>query len=219
MKLCCISDTHGQWRRLKIPAADILIHAGDITAYGTVNELIDFNLWLGQQPCKYKLVIGGNHDRCLDESQDRMSDIQDCLSNGIYLQNTGCEIQGKKFWGSPFTPTFNDWFFMKHRDQIGQIWALVPTDTDVLITHGPPYGILDRVYYPSGRWESVGDEALREQVIQHLKPRYHLFGHLHDSHGKERIGQTTFINCSVLDDAYELVYKPSIVTLRSHSDR
>ena len=210
MKICCIADTHGQ--SVTIPKADILIHAGDITAYGTSEELRDFNLWLGQQPCKYKIVIGGNHDRCLDEAQDRISDIQDCLSNAIYLQNTGCEIEGKKFWGSPITPTFNDWFFMKDRHVIGQTWALIPNDIDVLITHGPPYGILDKVFYPSGRFMNVGDEALRDRVLQ-LKPRYHIFGHLHENYGKEKIGKTTFINCSVLDDAYEVVNRSITITL------
>lgn len=122
----------------------------------------------------------------------------------IYLNDSGTTIDGIKVWGSPVTPWFFSWAFNKRRGEgIRKHWNLIPTDTDLLITHGPPYGILDAVI----NQRRTGCKDLLQKV-QEVKPKVHVFGHIHESYGVQKTMGTQFINCCLLNESYELVNKP-----------
>lgn len=142
MKIVAISDTHQKHKDLKIPDGDILIVAGDISegVYGISAEM--FNIWLGKLPHKHKIVIAGNHDFYLQDFPDR---IEKTLSNAIYLNESGVTINGVRIWGTPWSKWFYDWAFNIPRGTDAEYWKKVPDDTDILVTHGPPYGILDMI--------------------------------------------------------------------------
>lgn len=199
MKMVVISDTHGQHRDLILPDGDILIHAGDISRGGTKEQVIDFLEWFAEHPHSHKVFISGNHDFFFEQSESK--EVRRIIPEGIiYLNDSGIEINGVKFWGSPITPWFHSWAFNRHRGaEIKQHWDLIPDNIDVLITHGPPFGVLDETAYG----KRVGCEELLLRVY-HVKPRYHLFGHIHESYGSFTKGEITFINASVLDDRYKL---------------
>lgn len=146
MKLVCISDTHSLHRRLQsIPDGDVLIHAGDCLGQGTLENIEDFNDWLGSLPHRHKIVIAGNHDWAFQETPEL---ARQALTSAIYLEDSGVEIEGVRFWGSPWTPIFMNWAFMLGRGEpLYEKWQLIPDDTDVLITHGPPQGIGDEVMF------------------------------------------------------------------------
>ena len=208
MQIVAISDTHGKHRDLKIPDGDILIHAGDVTRGGTKEKVIDFLKWFAAQKHTYKVFVAGNHDFYFEETDSNK--IRRLIpKNIIYLNDSGVEINDLKFWGSPITPWFNNWAFNRNRgSEIKKHWDLIPNDTDVLITHGPPYGILDETVYG----KRTGCEELLLRVYQ-VKPIYHIFGHIHEDYGNFTKGETTFINASVLDDWYEMKNKPIILIL------
>jgi len=210
MKLICIADTHCNYKNLEVPEGDILIHAGDIDAYQYSSELKDFNKWLGKLPHKYKIVIGGNHDKYLFETDTNK--IRSYLTNAIYLENSGCEIEKIKFWGSPVTPRFGRWFFMAERGaDINEYWKMIPKDTDILITHGPPYNILDAVAFSYGNHHVGCSELLN--IIKKIKPKFHIFGHIHSSSGIYKEDNTTFVNASILDEDYQVAYEPITIEI------
>lgn len=191
MKVVATSDFHGYLPTL--PSGDLLIVAGDLTIYGEKGELIMFARWLDDQPFEHIVVIGGNHDRYLAHKVNP-------FKKAHYLLNSGTEIEGLKIWGSPFTPTFQKWYFMKDRGpSIRKVWESMPGDLDILVTHGPPYGILDE----NKRGQKTGCRDLLDAVMRR-PPRYHLFGHIHEAFGSNRILgiPTQFYNCSFLDENY-----------------
>ena len=192
MKIICISDTHNQHENLIIPHGDMLIHAGDITSTGKREELIKFNDWLGLLPHQYKIVIAGNHDFYCEIYPQETKQI---LSNAVYLNDTGITIEGLNIWGSPISPTFQDYAFMRNRgENIRKHWELIPSNTDILITHCPPFEILDKTN--SGKNE--GCEDLLEIIQTRIKPQLHVFGHIHEAYGQTQIADTQYINASVV---------------------
>jgi len=205
LKCVAISDTHDyDLRDLNIPDGDVLIHSGDATGLGTVNSLIQFNKQLGELPHKYKIVIAGNHDWLYEKDNGLARSI---LTNATYLENSAVVIDGIKFYGSPATPTFGYWAFMYNPDDIERIWNQIPLDTDVLVTHGPPYSILDNV---NGRF--VGCKKLLSKVESMTNLRYHIFGHIHEGHGtfQSKNLNTHFINASICDAYYQPNHQPII---------
>ena len=200
MKIVCISDTHNLHWDLKVPEGDLLIVAGDISGRGTMPEVLGFNKWLETLSHPHKVVIAGNHDFGFEREPSLFRSL---ITNATYLQNEETEIEGLKIWGSPVTPWFFNWAFNVPRShEIAAIWARIPEDTDILITHGPPFGILDELLHD----EPVGCEALAERVAQ-IQPRLHVFGHIHEAAGRlvkewPSGKQTTFINASQLDRQY-----------------
>ena len=201
MKILFLSDTHSQHRKLKdLPKADIIIHSGDISKMGRDYEVEDFIWWFSGLDYRYKIFVAGNHDFFFEGETPKS--IQRFLNeNTFYLYNSSVEIDGIKIWGSPYTPTFFNWAFNLDRGKvIAKIWKQIPTDTDILVTHGPPFGILDKTI--SGL--NVGCEELLKKVNQ-IKPKYHLFGHIHETYGIQRNEFTTFMNGSVLNERYEMV--------------
>ena len=199
MKVVAISDTHNKHHLLHLPEGDLLLHAGDVSSRGTEAEVRNFLDWFAEQDFEYKVFIAGNHDYFFERSPE--SFITEIIPNNvIYLNDSGIEINGINIWGSPVQPWFFDWAFNRQRGpDIDKHWQLIPNDTDILITHGPAYGILDRTV----RGEFVGCEDLLKK-IQQIKPKYHIAGHIHEAHGLERHGQTTFINASVLNFKYKM---------------
>jgi Icc-related predicted phosphoesterase len=145
LRIVCISDTHGQHTKLSVPDGDVLIHAGDFTAFGErPKEIIDFNQWAGKQPHQHKIVIAGNHDSMFERHPGAAREL---LGNAIYLENSATELAGLKIWGSPVQPEFNNWAFNIARGAaIRRYWKMIPTNTDVLVTHGPPFGVLDKAH-------------------------------------------------------------------------
>ena len=190
MKCVAISDTHGMYRDIIVPDGDILIHAGDITRHGHLHELEDFNNWLGGQPHQHKIVIAGNHDWCFEATPN---ESRSTITNAIYLQDESVTISGFKFYGSPWQPFFFDWAFNLQRgEEIADKWALIPNDVDVLVTHGPAYGILDKTIMG----ENVGCEELKK-VIENISPKFHICGHIHEGYGTNKFNNVYHINASV----------------------
>lgn len=208
LRIVCISDTHGHHSKVSVPDGDLLIHAGDFMAFGTkLKEIIQFNQWLGTLPHQHKIVIAGNHDVMFERHS---ATARELLNNAIYLENSGTEIAGLKIWGSPVQPEFNNWAFNVARGAaIRRYWEMIPLDTDILVTHGPPFGVLDQSDSSS---DHLGCEELAV-VVEKIKPRLHIFGHIHGGHGDEIHSGTRFINASVVNEEYWPVYEPHIVEI------
>ncbi|MBC5833810.1 metallophosphoesterase [Flavobacterium sp. F372] len=203
MKFVIISDTHGQHKNLTLPKGDVIIHAGDISQRGKESEIIDFLNWFKDLDFKYKIFIAGNHDFFFEKTSE--NDIQKIIpENIIYLCDSGIEVENIKIWGSPITPWFYDWAFNRPRGaQISHHWQLIPIDTDILITHGPAFGKLDK----TTRGENVGCEDLLH-IIESIQPKVHICGHIHEGYGQTTSSKTKFINASVLDEKYGLTNPP-----------
>ena len=208
MKIVVISDTHGQHRKLKLPKGDMIIHSGDVSKRGHPIEIDDFLEWFSNLNFRHKVFIAGNHDFFLEGAHP---DIIGRMipKNVVYLNDSGIEIDGLKIWGSPITPYFHDWAFNRNRgEEIKLHWDLIPDDTEILITHGPPFGILDE----NVDGKRLGCEELLSRVLQ-VQPKYHIFGHIHEGYGMLVKKEVEFVNASVLDDRYELKNRPSMISI------
>jgi len=202
MKIVAISDTHGLHNQLALPEGDMLIHAGDVSAMGREREVKDFINWFANQPFQHKVFIAGNHDFLFENDPELATSY--IPENVIYLNDSGVTIEGLNIWGSPIQPWFFDWAFNRQRGaEIEKHWQLIPDNTDILITHGPPLNIRDLTL--SG--ENVGCESLLNKV-QEVKPRYHIFGHIHEAYGVSQQPDTSYINASVVNRNYVVVNSP-----------
>lgn len=192
MRIVHLSDTHNQHNQLShLPEGDIIVHSGDFSFAGTESEALDFIQWFSSLPYEYKIFISGNHDNFMYGAE-----IEGLPDNCFYLCNSSVTIQGLKFYGVPMF--MEDIVLGNYDDNISSI----PSDTDVLITHQPPYGILDfsdNVHY--------GDSGLM-QTISRVRPRYHLFGHIHNAYGTANGNDTVFMNSSLVSNDYELLNNP-----------
>jgi Icc-related predicted phosphoesterase len=187
--LVLMSDTHGYHGSLDVPMGDILIHAGDLTQTGSLEELEEANAFLAGLPHRHKVVICGNHDFCFERDPVR---ARAALTAATYLQDSAVVVEGIKIWGSPWQPWFYDWAFnLKRGPAIAAKWALIPKDTDILVTHGPPYGIGDQ----TSHGERAGCEDLLAR-IEKVRPKLHVFGHIHEGAGIYRRPGTTFVNAA-----------------------
>lgn len=212
MRLVCISDTHGDHAGLVLPEGDILIHAGDISAHGQRAETLGFMKWLGTRGFAKTVCIAGNHDTFME--QEPMLTQQFADDHGVELLNdSGLEWKGLRFWGSPITPRFYNWSFMRDPGEpIQAHWRLIPENTDVLITHGPPYGIMDQVFRPNGQGEHTGCPDLLTRV-RRVTPKAHIFGHIHEGHGLVKQDGVTFYNVSTMNEHYKLAHDPVVIDL------
>jgi Icc-related predicted phosphoesterase len=173
LTLVAMADTHTFHTGLFVPDGDVLIHAGDLCRVGSLDELAQVRGFLDGLPHRYKIVVAGNHDRAFE---DQPAAARILFEKFIYLQDQAYTVEGIKFYGSPWTPEFNDWAFNLPRGAaLAEKWALIPEHVDVLITHGPPYGISDNAGTMAGR-EGCEDLLLR---IQNIAPKLHIFGHIH----------------------------------------
>ena len=205
MKITFISDTHGLHDQLDLGETDLLIHAGDLSSRGTMGEINSFLNWFKALPIRHKVFIGGNHDFLLEKQPAVFRQM--LTDDYIYLENEMIEIEGIKIWGSPITPYFFNWAFNRSRgSDIKKYWDLIPEEVDILVTHGPALGIGDK----TGRGENVGCEDLLA-AVKKVKPRYHVFGHIHEAYGITQEEETIFVNASVVNLAYQVVNAPTVV--------
>lgn len=202
MNFVVISDTHGLHRELFLPEGDIIIHAGDFCHLGNEEHLYDFLEWYRELNFKYKILIAGNHDFFADREPEKFRHL---LPRGIiYLNDSGIAIENFKFWGSPVQPDLSSMAFGKPRgEKMNEHWELIPDDIDILITHTPPFGILDK----SSRGNSLGCEYLLKKLY-FLEPRIHIFGHIHASYGRLKIENTWYLNASNYNSQKGLVNPP-----------
>ena len=209
VRLVIASDTHMHHDRLHVPNGDVFVHCGDFTEAGSEADVIDFAAWLRSLPHRHLVVIAGNHDFLFEYEPDVARELLGSIGSRLaYLEDSGVTIDGHRFWGSPWQPRFYDWAFNLDRGEaIAEKWALIPHGTDVLITHGPSAGILDRVGF-----EDVGCADLRERVIE-LQPAVHAFGHIHERSGTVQIGGTTYVNASICDEHYSPVNPCQVVDI------
>lgn len=208
MRLVLLSDTHE--RDIPIPDGDVLIHAGDLTMRGTYRTIAQAGAWLRSLPHKHKIVVAGNHDWLFETNRQKA--LRALGSGFIYLENEGATVEGLRIWGSPVTPTFYNWAFNVYRGpDIKKYWDAIPQNLDILVTHGPPRGILDQAF-PERVSENLGCDDLLK-AVQNKKPRIHVFGHIHGSRGVSIAGETTFYNASVVNESYRVKYTPWIVNI------
>lgn len=204
MKISFISDTHTKHNQLNLPGGDILIHGGDISNRGSFQDLSSFLSWFEKQDYKYKIFIAGNHDFCFEDYPNQSKEIIKQY-NVIYLEDSEVTIEGIKIWGSPWQPEFCNWAFNLPRGQkLADKWSLIPEDTDILITHGPPYGILDEAIRNK---EKTGCQDLMDRVSI-IKPKVHCFGHIHEQYGTVDCNGTKFINASSVNLHYIICNQP-----------
>jgi len=203
MKIVVISDTHGQHAKLKLPKGEVLVHAGDLTLTGNKTDTLRFLNWFGKQDFQHKIFVAGNHDFFFEK--ESTAQIEKIIPPGItYLKDSGTTVNGLSVWGSPVTPWFQNWAFNRHPgDDIKRHWNLIPSGTDILITHGPVYGTLDQ----NAEGQHIGCKDLLQKVKE-IKPSVHLFGHIHESYGIAVKYRVKFMNASVLNERYQLVNKP-----------
>ena len=212
-KIVCISDTHTKHKQIPedwFPEGDVIVHAGDISSMGYLHEIEEFCKWYSKMPYPYKILIAGNHDWGFQTKPQEVKEILDRYPEITYLQDSGTEIRGVKFWGSPWQPEFCDWAFnLKRGPQILERWKQIPEDTRVLITHGPVQGRCDMTL--SG--EFVGCEMLEMELHTRLNVELHVCGHIHSAHGEHHDGKTHFINAAILNERYQVQYKPIVYTV------
>lgn len=223
-KIICISDTHTNHRAKTVNKflsehispddINILIHAGDLTSVGKEHDVSNFIDWFQNlRGFESKIFIAGNHDLSLQDNprwlQHYINEENLNQSDCVYLEDSEFKINNIKFYGSPWQPWFMNWAFNLPRngEELENVWAKIPEDTDILITHGPPYGIMDET--PMTK-ESVGCEKLLER-LDVIKPKIHIFGHIHSARGVLERNGTVFVNASILDDHYKLKYDPIII--------
>ena len=211
MKLKILSDTHQFHLDEPQTKVDLLIHCGDATnyreEYSNEKEWWYFWEWWLGYPAEYKVYVPGNHDSFLDSPAGRtfIKEVNSGVDKHIILINETVTIEGIKIFGSPYTPTFGNWSFMRDRGKIGKNWKHIEDDTDIVITHGPPKSILDLSFGGYSRTlEFCGDGSLLKRIMK-VKPKYHFFGHIHGNRDFENNGTLirngiNFVNCSQVKD-------------------
>lgn len=236
MKITCISDLHGHYPKLE--GGDLLIIAGDLTATDSDIDWSEYFDWLGRCSEKYKkiIVVAGNHDRFVEEERIHPASAWNNIS--CYLCDEGTEFSyqieglpeedegflpsGKrtlKIWGSPWTKSFPGMnpkckaFTVDTDEELAEKWALIPSDTDILITHCPPYSILDEFKdYFGGKILNVGSKSLYNKLWD-LKLSLHCFGHIHEAYGYKILAGSKYVNASHVNERYEPVNKPIRIEL------
>tara|TARA_Y100000310_G_scaffold345319_1_gene463736 strand:+ start:800 stop:1462 length:663 start_codon:yes stop_codon:yes gene_type:complete len=207
MKITFISDTHGLHRQMdsSLLKGDMLIHCGDFMTDGySLIEARDFLEWFSMVGnFKWRVLIAGNHDRLFEESPDTMGEMLDGFGNILYLQDILVNIEGINIYGTPYQPIMNNWAFNlpRHGKELESKWASIPDNTDILITHSPPYEVLDKV-----ESDNIGSQTLLDRVRK-VKPKIHAFGHIHECPGSIQKESTLFINAVQLDRDYNILNK------------
>lgn len=212
-KIVLASDTHMLHDRVNWPEGDILIHAGDMTSYGSSGELGEFIEWLEQAPYKRVVIIAGNHDRIFTRDNSAAKKMLLESRKITYLEDNGCEINGTRFYGTPWT--FNDvyddehWAFSQRSErELKKKWEMIPSNgIDVLVTHSPPLNILDKTWSK----ESVGSPSLLAEILDRIRPKVHVFGHIHEAYGTSQRDGTIFVNACLCNLDYEPVNSPVVV--------
>lgn len=200
MKLVLMSDTHELHDQVQVPDGDVLVHAGDFTMVGEIKAIKSFNDWLGKQPHPIKIVIPGNHDKLFEKNEQLCRSL---ITNARVLIDESVFVQGLRFYGMPWTPTFGyGWAYNANSQLMGQKVSAIPDDTDVLISHGPPKHVLDQTY----NGDHAGSPALLHDLSARLHPKVVVFGHIHEGYGR----CADMFNASICNLAYQPVNKPFV---------
>jgi len=215
IKVTLMSDTHTRERNVLVNGGDLILHSGDIMNSGyDWEDLYDFLTWFSELPYKMKVFTPGNHDRYIEDKPfDAWKMINEFHDKGVRcLIDDFVEFEGLKIYGSPWQPEFYNWAFNLPRNgwEIEQKWKDIPDDTDILLTHGPAWGILDTVV--NRRDFNLGCEMLAKR-LETLHPLIHNCGHIHSGYGYVEKNGTHFFNSSVLDERYSHNQKPFDITI------
>ncbi len=207
-RIIAISDTHGRHDQLVLPEGDILAHTGDFTNVGGWGEFADFVDWFASQPHEHKVFTCGNHDKICEA---KLAKCRAYVPAGLnFLVDEAATIEGLKFYGSPWTPKFFNWSYMRERGaRLDVLWDMIPEDTDVLMTHGPPYGHGDKTF----RGPVVGCIDLLQRVRE-VGPKLHIFGHIHEGYGittSDGVPNTSFVNASTCTIRHEPTNPPIVL--------
>lgn len=223
MKIVAISDPHTMHKLVTIPECDVLICSGDISTRGYKQEIINFLNWFDAQPATHKIFIAGNHDFFFDsqwrahttvgaerhkhvnKTEEEINELLVEYPNIIYLNDSGVTIDGVNFWGSPVQPWFHDWAFNRDEEGIKPHWNLIPENTNILITHGPPRGYGDQTVRT---YEKVGCKSLHKAIWNNPNIKVNIYGHIHEGYGVIQDGDKFFMNASVLNENYEMINDP-----------
>ena len=215
-----LSDTHNQHNRFTCPGGDILLHSGDVSSRGTDMEILNFINWFEQQKYEFKIFIPGNHDWSLEKNfaywKDECDKRRITLLNdsGIIIKSMDDPNLNLRVWGSPVQPWFHSWAFNRHRTQkeatfkhpwIKPHWDAIPEHTEILLTHGPPMGILDEVLHINGTSYDPPNNVGCEELLKRIKEtqiKLHVFGHIHCGRGFLYHPEITYVNGSALDEMY-----------------
>jgi Icc-related predicted phosphoesterase len=219
MRIVATSDTHTKHKQVKMPFEDfdVFIHAGDMTGRGNWHEFISVGNWFRhmRDQFKHRIIVAGNHDWGLEfNSSQIMNDHFD--KDVIYLQDKEIIIDGVKFYGCPWMPNFYNWAFMRTEEELVKYYDAIPDDTQVLITHCPPQGLLDRNKEADDQ-ERCGSFALAERIKQLPKLTHHIFGHIHGGYGSVKVNGVSYHNVAALNEAYMYQNKPHIIEVSPHS--
>jgi Icc-related predicted phosphoesterase len=208
IKIVAISDVHEQWCELKIPKCDILISTGDYSNIGTPDSIMEFHKWLNKQPAKHIISVQGNHEVWVEKNFELAKEIAKSQCNKLhFIEQDLLEIEGIKIYCSSFQPKFGNWAYGLPREELRNIWNKIPDDTDILVTHGPPYQILD--YAP--KCGHVGDRELYRRILQLKQLKLHIFGHIHFSYGHRNFHNIRFYNVANCSESYEIVNPVTII--------
>ena len=212
MVLVLFGDTHELHREVEVPAGDLLICVGDFTMFSkNLSAIEDFNEWLGELPHRYKIVVPGNHEFFLESNPERRS----LLDNANVLIDESIEIEGLNIYGSPMTPLYGAACGKSSPKDRERHWSKVPKNTHVLITHGPPFGILD---LSPDQAERMGDPELRNRVRALASLKLHAFGHVHGAYGGVEEDGITFANVALMGRLGNLVQGPTVLRMTSRRD-
>ena len=217
MRITIISDTHGKHNQITkdLPGGDLIVHAGDISSMGHEHEINNFCKWFdGLDNYNKKIFIAGNHDWGFQNNIDKTMEIVNSYKTINYLQDNFLMLQigdnpEIKIYGTPWQPFFYNWAFNLPRNgiELEEKWSNIPQDVDILITHCPSFGYLDKVI---GKNENLGCKKLSERISE-LKPKIFLFGHIHSGYGYVFNENTHYFNSSVINEKYIYEYKPFTV--------
>jgi Icc-related predicted phosphoesterase len=216
IKIVCVSDTHlahqDKGARFPyMPAGDIIIHAGDATYQGSPTEIQHFINWFSKLDYKHKVFVSGNHD-WLFQRNPALARAMLADAGIIYLEDSEITIAGLRIYGSPWQPKFGDWAFNLPRGEaLKQVWDKIPEGIDILVTHGPPWGVGDQLF--GGR--RAGCEEL-DKAVARVKPRLHVFGHIHRGYGFYKKGiyvPCDSVNAAICDESYYPANQPIVVKL------
>ena len=244
MKIVAISDTHNQHDSLTIPECDILIHAGDATMIGSPDEMKAFFKWFSNQPAKQRIFVPGNHEvgyyhwfarlgLTLDDTVDSIRVHSHEYPDGVFPVVDSERITNNDpyllIYGSPWTKVSSRWAWQfsewpENGITPKAIWGGIPNDTDILVTHGPPYGILDFVPHKNispnnPSWlvdlagRTLGDRVMLEEIKKRPSIKYHFFGHIHEGHGHLEVAGVKYYNVSICDEGYKPVNPITIVEI------
>lgn len=208
MKITCLSDTHNKHNQIKMPDCDMIIHAGDFTSRGRLEEVQGFINWYGEQSAKYKILVCGNHEVEISKQFDLLKVL--CEDKGIQLlHNSHVVIEGLTIFGSPYSRKFGSWAYMADETDLGRIYDTILPDTDILITHGPAYKQLD--FCPNGH---VGSTSLEHRITELSNLKLHVTGHIHESRGTLIKDGKLTVNAAICGIPYtDVIINPIVVEI------